>query len=140
MCGWIRFLILPYPEFIQFGTVSKAVAPFSRPSFHALPPGSAGRQSFLFYQGLERWRKAGFLLFQGLPFLYELRVLLDWACTETSLTLYKWFKLEDVRASLYSQQHTREAERRRPPGTKVPGWDKFLQVTTGELRRKRGGS
>ena len=38
---------------------------------------------------------------QALPFIYELRQLLDWACTPTTLTLSDWFKLEDINMSLY---------------------------------------
>jgi hypothetical protein len=38
------------------------------------------------------------------PFLYELKALLDWSVTPTTLTLVDWFKLEDIRASLYNRQ------------------------------------
>ncbi|XP_047333858.1 piezo-type mechanosensitive ion channel homolog [Impatiens glandulifera] len=40
-------------------------------------------------------------LYRALPFLYELRCVLDWSCTTTSLTMYDWLKLEDINASLY---------------------------------------
>ncbi|KAJ6319742.1 hypothetical protein OIU78_015201 [Salix suchowensis] len=40
-------------------------------------------------------------LYRALPFLYELRCVLDWSCTTTSLTMYDWLKLEDIYASLY---------------------------------------
>ncbi|MQL84320.1 hypothetical protein Taro_016835, partial [Colocasia esculenta] len=43
----------------------------------------------------------GFRLYRALPFLYELRCVLDWSCTTTSLTMYDWLKLEDINASLY---------------------------------------
>ncbi|KAL5712711.1 hypothetical protein ACHQM5_014855 [Ranunculus cassubicifolius] len=43
----------------------------------------------------------GFRLYRVLPFLYELRCLLDWSCTVTSLTMYDWLKLEDIYSSLY---------------------------------------
>ncbi|XP_058084087.1 piezo-type mechanosensitive ion channel homolog isoform X2 [Magnolia sinica] len=43
----------------------------------------------------------GFRLYRTLPFLYELRCVLDWSCTSTSLTMYDWLKLEDIHASLY---------------------------------------
>uniref|UniRef100_A0A5B7BCU2 Uncharacterized protein n=1 Tax=Davidia involucrata TaxID=16924 RepID=A0A5B7BCU2_DAVIN len=39
--------------------------------------------------------------YRALPFLYELRCVLDWSCTSTSLTMYDWLKLEDINASLY---------------------------------------
>ncbi|XP_024017344.1 piezo-type mechanosensitive ion channel homolog [Morus notabilis] len=40
-------------------------------------------------------------LYRALPFLYELRCVLDWSCTTTSLIMYDWLKLEDIYASLY---------------------------------------
>lgn len=43
----------------------------------------------------------GFRLYRVLPFLYELRCVLDWSCTSTSLTMYDWLKLEDIYASLF---------------------------------------
>uniref|UniRef100_I1NNA4 Piezo non-specific cation channel R-Ras-binding domain-containing protein n=1 Tax=Oryza glaberrima TaxID=4538 RepID=I1NNA4_ORYGL len=35
----------------------------------------------------------GFRLYRALPFLYELRCVLDWSCTTTSLTMYDWLKI-----------------------------------------------
>lgn len=43
----------------------------------------------------------GFRIYRALPFLYEIRSVLDWSCTATSLTMYDWLKLEDIYASLY---------------------------------------
>ncbi|KAK6915539.1 Piezo non-specific cation channel, R-Ras-binding domain [Dillenia turbinata] len=43
----------------------------------------------------------GFRIYRALPFLYELRCVLDWSCTTTSLTMYDWLKLEDIHASLF---------------------------------------
>ncbi|KAG0472051.1 hypothetical protein HPP92_016597, partial [Vanilla planifolia] len=43
----------------------------------------------------------GFRLYRALPFLYELRCVLDWSCTTTSLTMYDWLKLEDIYSSLF---------------------------------------
>ncbi|XP_042395916.1 piezo-type mechanosensitive ion channel homolog isoform X1 [Zingiber officinale] len=43
----------------------------------------------------------GFRLYRVIPFLYELRCVLDWSCTYTSLTIYDWLKLEDIYASLF---------------------------------------
>ena len=34
----------------------------------------------------------GFRIYRALPFLYELRCVLDWSCT-TSLTMYDWLKV-----------------------------------------------
>ena len=35
----------------------------------------------------------GYRLYRALPFLYELRCVLDWSCTMTSLTMYDWLKV-----------------------------------------------
>ncbi|KAH9730055.1 Piezo-type mechanosensitive ion channel-like [Citrus sinensis] len=35
----------------------------------------------------------GYRLYRALPFLYELRCVLDWSCTSTSLTMYDWLKM-----------------------------------------------
>ncbi|KAL9683988.1 hypothetical protein QQ045_021419 [Rhodiola kirilowii] len=43
----------------------------------------------------------GYRIYRALPFLYELRCVLDWSCTTTSLTMYDWLKLEDIHSSLY---------------------------------------
>lgn len=38
----------------------------------------------------------GYRLYRALPFLYELRCVLDWSCTATSLTMYDWLKVGSV--------------------------------------------
>lgn len=35
----------------------------------------------------------GYRVYRALPFLYELRCVLDWSCTTTSLTMYDWLKV-----------------------------------------------
>jgi hypothetical protein len=42
-----------------------------------------------------------YCVYRTIPFLYELRCLLDWACTRTSLDFYQWFKLEDIHGQLF---------------------------------------
>ena len=54
----------------------------------------------------DRFAKLAMFLqvFRGVPFLYELKALLDWSVTRTTLTLVDWLKLEDIRASLYNRE------------------------------------
>jgi len=42
-----------------------------------------------------------FRLYRSLPFLYELRMLLDWTCTPTTLYLGEWVKLEDIYSGIF---------------------------------------
>jgi hypothetical protein len=65
---------------------------------------------------------------QAIPFVYELRALLDWSCTATTLSLFDWFKLEDINTSLYFVAVTRDGRERRRLGERQPRYLKFLQV------------
>ncbi|KAI4301844.1 hypothetical protein L6164_035084 [Bauhinia variegata] len=50
---------------------------------------------------VSRFNVLGYKLYRAIPFLYELRCVLDWSCTTTSLTMYDWLKLEDIHGSLF---------------------------------------
>ncbi|XP_023640848.1 piezo-type mechanosensitive ion channel homolog isoform X3 [Capsella rubella] len=67
---------------------------------YGLPHKSTLYRQFLTSE-VSRINYYGYRLYRALPFLYELRCVLDWSCTATSLTMYDWLKLEDVNASLY---------------------------------------
>lgn len=45
-----------------------------------------------------------FKLYLAMPFLFELRTLMDWTFTETALDIFQWFKFEDINAQLYITQ------------------------------------
>ena len=42
-----------------------------------------------------------YIVYRSMPFVFEIRSVLDWAATETSLDLFMWLKLEDIYASLF---------------------------------------
>ncbi|GMH20487.1 hypothetical protein Nepgr_022328 [Nepenthes gracilis] len=67
---------------------------------YGMPNKSTLYQQFLTSK-VSRVNYLGYRLYRALPFLYELRCVLDWSCTTTSLTMYDWLKLEDINASLY---------------------------------------
>lgn len=77
------------------------------------------------------------LLLPTVPFLYELRMLLDWTCTATSLDWYEWMKLEDVRMSLFVAGVRRRMREGRRLGQRVPRYVKVLQVRCGGRSRWR---
>jgi len=47
-------------------------------------------------------RKVGLNIMRGVPFLLELKVIMDWSFSKTSLDLFQWFKFEDLHATVYS--------------------------------------
>ncbi|GMI85789.1 PIEZO1 [Hibiscus trionum] len=67
---------------------------------HGIPHKSTLFRQFLTSE-VSRINYLSYRLYRALPFLYELRCVLDWSCTTTSLTMYDWLKLEDINASLY---------------------------------------
>ena len=48
---------------------------------------------------------------QTIPFVLELRSLLDWVCTDSTLTLFHWLKMEDIYANIYILKCYRTAEK-----------------------------
>jgi hypothetical protein len=67
---------------------------------YGLPHKSALYGQFLARQ-VNTFSWIAFRLYRALPFLLELRCVLDWACTTTALTMYDWLKLEDIYGSLF---------------------------------------
>jgi len=87
---------------------------------------SGGRHAFIFYRKTDFWHLAAFNVFAAVPFLYELRTLLDWTCTSTTLDWYSWLKVEDVRSSLFIASVRRRMQADRRLGERVPRYVKFL--------------
>lgn len=54
-----------------------------------------------FVNSTKTYNRIAFKTYRNVPFLYELRAILDWTITKTSLDLFQWFKLEDAYANLY---------------------------------------
>ncbi|XP_061592541.1 piezo-type mechanosensitive ion channel component 2 [Cololabis saira] len=62
-------------------------------------------------------------LFQGfrmVPFLTELRAVMDWVWTDTTLSLSSWICVEDIYANIFILKCSRESEKKypHPPGQK----------------------
>ncbi|XP_055598919.1 piezo-type mechanosensitive ion channel component-like isoform X5 [Uranotaenia lowii] len=52
----------------------------------------------------------GFKIFMSIPFLFELRTLMDWIWTDTSMTLFDWLKMEDIFTNVYQLKCMRQLE------------------------------
>ncbi|CAF4785187.1 unnamed protein product [Pieris macdunnoughi] len=66
--------------------------------------------------------------FMAVPFLFELRTLMDWIWTDTSMTLMDWLKMEDIFASVFLLKCSRyvEDEFPQPRGVKKSTTSKYL--------------
>lgn len=45
------------------------------------------------------------------PFLFELRTLMDWIWTDSSMPLFEWLKMEDIFANVYELKCSRQMEK-----------------------------
>lgn len=43
-----------------------------------------------------------FSIYKAIPFLWEMKVIIDWTVTRTSLDLFQWFRLDDAFNYVYS--------------------------------------
>ncbi|XP_076372668.1 piezo-type mechanosensitive ion channel component-like isoform X2 [Tachypleus tridentatus] len=71
----------------------------------------------------KKYNYVNFFLFKGymlIPFLYELRSLMDWIWTDTSMNIGNWLKMEDIFTNIYLLKCIRrvEAEYPTPRGAK----------------------
>ncbi|XP_022834650.1 piezo-type mechanosensitive ion channel component isoform X2 [Spodoptera litura] len=66
--------------------------------------------------------------FMTVPFLFELRTLMDWIWTDTSMNLMDWLKMEDIFASVFLLKCSRylEDEFPQPRGVKKANTSKYI--------------
>ncbi|KAG0426142.1 hypothetical protein HPB47_026730, partial [Ixodes persulcatus] len=65
----------------------------------------------------KKYNYINYFLFKGymlIPFLYELRSLMDWIWTDTSMNLSNWLKMEDIFANVFLLKCQRRAEEEYP--------------------------
>ena len=59
---------------------------------YGLPQKTALYEQFL-TRKVSHMNYIGFRIYRSLPFLFEIRCILDWSCSTTSLTMYDWLKV-----------------------------------------------
>uniref|UniRef100_A0A4W3IZH5 Piezo type mechanosensitive ion channel component 1 (Er blood group) n=1 Tax=Callorhinchus milii TaxID=7868 RepID=A0A4W3IZH5_CALMI len=65
----------------------------------------------------KKYNHLNLFLFQGfrlVPFLVELRAVMDWVWTDTTLSLSSWMSVEDIYANIFIIKCSRETEKRYP--------------------------
>jgi len=55
-----------------------------------------------------------FKLYKAVPFLWEMKVIIDWTVTSTCLDLYQWFRLDDAYNWVYYNKCQSDERRARP--------------------------
>ncbi|XP_025831153.1 piezo-type mechanosensitive ion channel component [Agrilus planipennis] len=70
----------------------------------------------------------GFML---VPFLFELRTVMDWMWTDTSMTVFDWIKMEDIFAHIFQLKCSRHVENEypQPRGEKKKSFVKYIMGT-----------
>ncbi|XP_015610142.1 piezo-type mechanosensitive ion channel component isoform X3 [Cephus cinctus] len=79
----------------------------------------------------KKYSVVNYFLFKGfmlVPFLFELRAVMDWIWTDTSMTIMDWFKMEDIFASIYQIKCMRgvESDYPQPRGVKKKQLSKYM--------------
>ncbi|NXN95996.1 PIEZ1 protein, partial [Rhinopomastus cyanomelas] len=65
----------------------------------------------------KKYNHLNLFLFQGfrlVPFLVELRAVMDWVWTDTTLSLFNWMCVEDIYANIFIIKCSREMEKKYP--------------------------
>jgi hypothetical protein len=76
------------------------------------------------YSTINRWI---FNIFMNIPFLFELRVFIDWTITKTALDNFQWLKLAQIQADLYkAKSMSKLYYEEKPLGEKIAKIWKYL--------------
>ncbi|XP_037712146.1 piezo-type mechanosensitive ion channel component isoform X6 [Drosophila subpulchrella] len=63
-----------------------------------------------FTKGFSMVNMIAFKVYMQIPFLYELRTILDWVCIDSTMTIFDWLKMEDIFSNIYLIRCTRQSE------------------------------
>ena len=62
----------------------------------------------------------------AIPFIFELRTLIDWTFTTTSLDAFQWIKLAQIQANMYVAKCVNKDYMERPLGERIKKWEKIV--------------
>lgn len=77
------------------------------------------RKQALLMRGDNVFYSSAFKAYKAIPFLYELKLTLEWALSPTSLDLFKWIKFEQVYDLLFITHCTMKANNKKKVGSAV---------------------
>lgn len=66
-----------------------------------------------------------FKFYRAVPFLFELRTLIDWTFSRTSLNLFQWLKFEDINARLFLTDYEQHSLKRAEDQKEISIFEKF---------------
>lgn len=75
------------------------------------------------YSSINRYILLGYM---NVPFLLEMKMMIDWMVTRTSLDLFQWIKVAQVQADLFKARATADAYYAKKLGERQPPWAKVV--------------
>lgn len=132
---WLDKLVFIWPTEAQIGVAENSTLLFFifLKSVYFFLSALQLKHGYTSYEGDTRYtenvtiiRGRLFQVYQAIPFVYELRILLDWVCRSTTLDLMEYFKLEDIHARLYIVKVDLLTRNKRKRGEEQHVTDKLL--------------
>lgn len=77
------------------------------------------RKQALLMRGDNLFYNIAFKTYKAIPFLYEMKLTLDWTLTTTSLDLFKWIKFEQVYDLLFITHCTMKSDHKKKVGSSI---------------------
>ena len=114
-----------YLIYLLYFLISAAQLRFGLPSFRA------GSMPLTQYDN--NASRYTFQVYMGVPFFFELRTMLDWSFTKSSLDLFQWFKFEEIYSQLYITKVVERGYYDRPRGEPIGVCEKFWMGICGLL-------
>ena len=133
---WLILIVIVWPQWSERGVETNASLEIflflkllylffsALQIYYGFPPvETTGFQDLTRHPG--KYTKVLYQVYRAIPFVFELRTILDWMCTQTSLDLDETFKLEDIYTRLYLVQCALISRREHRRGDSRP-WDEKL--------------